>query len=260
VVAIQIATPRNGDIDDTKMYFGPWIMEDIDKKLETSCCKDGIDDTNIVDCANKSKAKLVNSQPFFGDKYPYGKSAYGTGIGDRRISKRPENRWNKMNVDKPPLWQNGNWRTDGGTMSMDSYPETSLGGFSLSFWENDQRVIKKNIKIGGGLDGSNSGIYGDDGKYYGNDDNIDDDNTVNYKNINRSRKNSKNNSIEGFENSNSNNSNTVKKVSNYNNQYIKDKFLDSDNCESCKKITWNWITLCLMVIIFMMIALCFSVM
>lgn len=258
VVGIQIATPRNGDIDANKMYFGPWIMIDIDKKLENSCCKDEIDETNIVDCANKSKAKLVTSQPFFGDKYPYGKSAYGTGIGDRRISKKPENRWNKMNVQNPPLWQNGNWQTCGGSTSMESFPESSLGGFSVSFWENDQSVINKNIKVGGGVDGSNSRNYGNDGTYYGND-NIDDDNTVNYKNINSSRSSSRSNFIEGFQNSSINNDN-IKKVSNYNNKYRKDKFMDSDNCESCKKITWNWITLCLMLIIFMMIALCFSVM
>ena len=253
VVSIQIATPRNGDIDASKMYFGPWNMIDIDKKLENSCCKDGIDDTNVVDCANNSKAKLVNSQPFFGDKYPYLKSAYGTGIGDRRISKRPENRWNKMNVQNPPAWQNGNWQTNGGAMTMDSFPETSLGGYSLSFWENDQSVISKNIG------GSGSARSGGSGDGIGNSGKIDDDNTVNYKNINSSRSNT----IEGFENGNNSsnsNSNSIKKVSNYNDKYRKDKFMNSDNCESCKKITWNWITLCLMVIICMMVALCFSVM
>ena len=232
IVGIQIATPKNGDFNSSKMYFGPWIMNDIDKKLEKSCCKDEIDDTNIVDCVNNSKAKLVNSQPFFGDKYPYVKSAYGTGIGDRRISRKPENRWNKMNVQNPPAWQNGNWQTNGGSMTMESFPETSLGGYSISFWENDQSVISKNIS---GKNGSRDVKDGKDGKDVGNSSDgysIDDDNTVNYKNININK--SRSNIIEGFEN--------------------------SDNCESCKKITWNWITLCLMLIIFMMIALCFSIM
>ena len=210
VVGIQIATPRNGDIDSSKMYFGPWIMDDIDKKLENGCCKDDIDDTNIVDCVNKSKAKLVTSQPFFGDKYPYGKSAYGTGIGDRRISKKPENRWNKMNVDNPPLWQNGNWKTNGGIMSMESLPQTSLGGYSLNFWENDQSVIKKNMKVANSSrfgTGASTNMYA-----------VDDDNTVNYKNINSSSsRNNSSNSEEGFQNGGNRNSNTYDNYDNYNN-------------------------------------------
>jgi len=215
VIGVQIATPRNGDKDQSKMYFGPWIMDELDNKLNTGCC----DKLNNANDANSSKATLINSESFLGDNFAYTELAFGTGIGDRRISKKPENRWNKMNVENPPLWQNGNWQTNGGTMTYETDPKTNgLGGYSLNFWENDQSVVKR--KIGGGSEGS-GGVRSDR--------DID-------------------NSIEGFQSGES--SKIIKK----------DKFIDTENCQSCKKITWNWITLTLMVIIIMMVALCFSVM
>ena len=296
VIAVQIATPRNGDIDGSKMYFGPWIMGDLDNKLEKSCCQAMDSSADNIDCVNNSKAPLktrkynskvnsevngevngeVNSEVngevngdgeaeengFYGDRFPYQKSAYGTGIGDRKISKKPDMRWNKMNVDKPPIWQNGNWQTDGGSMTMESFPETSLGGYSLNFWENDQSVIGKNIsnqsnRYKNRNRNDNNRNINDDNRNRNDiiEENMFNENNVKYKNIYNSYESIE----EGFESGNSNNNN-IKRVSNYNDKYRKDKFSDSDNCESCKKITWNWITLCLMVIIFMMIALCFSVM
>jgi len=213
VIGVQIATPRNGDKDPKKMYFGPWIMVDLDNKLNTTCC----DKLNNANDANSSKATLVNSEFFLGDNFEYTQSAFGTGIGDRRISKKPDNRWNKMNVENPPLWQNGNWQTNGGTMTYETTEKTSgLGGYSLNFWENEQSVIKKKI--------------------YGDRDRVRESDIDN------------NNSIEDFQSGGSGKNNK------------KDKFIDTENCQSCKKITWNWITLTLMVIIIMMVALCFSVM
>ena len=235
VIGVQIATSRNGDIDASKFLFGPWIMDDLDKKLESKCC-------------NKEKLTNIdangNDNMFLGDKFQYVDSAFGTGIGDRRISKKPDNRWNKMNVQNPPLWQNGNWQTNGGNSTIESFPETSLGGYSLSFWDNDQSVIKKNI---GGSGSRNNG-----GRNNGGSNSV----SISGSNI------SDDYTTEGFQSSNSD------KIASYNNNYRKqnnkhntvDKFMDGDNCESCKKITWNWITLSLMVIIFMMVALCFSVM
>jgi hypothetical protein len=258
VIGVQIATPRNGDIDTKKMYFGPWIMDELDKKLESGCCN------------NKEKLTNVdgkgNNDMFLGDEFQYTQSAFGTGIGDRRISKKPDNRWNKMNVENPPIWQNGNWQTNGGTMTMESLPETSLGGYSLSFWDNDQSVIKKNIGGGSGSGSNNGRNNGGSNSVSISGSNISGSNIIG-SNI------SDDYTTEGFESGSgngsgsSNNTNNIKKISNnidnYNKKYskdIKDKFMDGDNCESCKKITWNWITLTLMVIIFMMVALCFSIM
>ena len=289
VIAVQIATPRNGDIDGSKMYFGPWIMGDLDNKLEKSCCQSIKSSDDNIDFVNNSKAPLktrkynseVNDKVngsgnndcddcdgvavgngeavengFYGDRFPYQKSAIGTGIGDRKISKKPEMRWNKMNVDKPPIWQNGNWQTDGGSMTMESFPETSLGGYSLNFWENDQSVIDKNIsnQCNTYKNRNRNRNRNNDNKSRNDiiEENMFNENNVKYKNIYNSYESIK----EGFESGDSN----IKKVSNYNDKYRKDNFSDSNNCESCKKITWNWITLCLMLIIFMMIALCFSVM
>jgi len=243
VIGVQIATPRNGDIDSNKMYFGPWIMDYLDKKLESKCC-------------NKENLKNVdangNDNMFLGDNYQYSTSAFGTGIGDRKISIKPENRWNKMNVQNPPIWQNGNWQTNGGSMTYETLPEsTALGGNSLSFWDNDQSVIQKRLHYNGSSK-SSSNVSGNNIKT--NEDDDDDDYIS-----------------EGFEsgssNSNINNNiNNIKKISNtvenYNKKYskdIKDKFLNSDECKSCKKIKWDWITMTLIIIIIMMIALCFIV-
>jgi len=259
IIGVQIATPRNGDIDKKKMYFGPWIMYDLDKKLESGCCN--------------NKEKLINvdangnNNMFLGDNFKYKQSAFGTGIGDRKITIKPENRWNKMNIENPPIWQNGNWVTNGGNMTMESYPETSLAGYSLSFWDKDQSVIKKNLNSSSS--NSSSNVSGNKANFSNHQDQDEDEDEGEYK--------FKDNTIEGF-NSNSN-SNSISKsnhvktiinnVDNYNKKYKdikttfndinKDKFMDSNNCESCKKITWNWITLSLMIIIFMMISIFFSI-
>ena len=242
VVAIQIATPRNGDRDPRKMYFGPWIMTDLDNKLKDSCCSS----------QNNSKANLINTVSFKGNTFNYIKSAYGTGIGDRKISKKPEHRWNRMNVQNPPLWQNGNWQTNRGNMTMETVPiqDSTLGGFSYSYWDDHQRFDSTKPIMNGS---SNSSNFGD----------------VANNNVNN---NSNNNTTEGFQsrydNDNDNDNNNNNNVSGYNKNYIKykkignrnNKIKDIETCNSCKKITWDWITLSLMVIIFMMVALCFSIM
>ena len=248
VIGVQIATPRNGDIDASKFYFGPWLMNDLDKKLEKTCCEgsgsgsgSGSDSNNST---THSKALLINTEPFLGDKFNYTNSAYGTCIGDRKTSKKPEHRWNKMNIQNPPKWQNGNWQTNGGTMSIDSYPDSTLGGYSLSFWDTHQSVLRNNVNnISSNVD------YGS--KEY-DTSNIEEPN--NLYNLNEGFQSS------GNSNSNSNsNHKTLEQVSSYNNKYIKNKFTNSDDCQSCKKINWDWITLSLMITIFMMVAIVFSI-
>ena len=263
VIGVQIATPRNGDRDTSKMYFGPWIMGDLDKKLKNDCCNGlnndkanlGMDFPESSAVANFRKSAFgMNSRqrsgPDSGTAEP--KSAFGTGIGDRKISKKPEYRWNKMNVQNAPLWQNGNWQTNGGNMTMETLPiqDSTLGGFSYSFWDDNQSVNKPNSSGGSGGSGSRN-----DGNDYRDIDSMISGNI-----------------IEGFESSDassdaSSNANKTKSVYNnvyntvsrYNNNYRKDKVFDKEKCESCNKISWNWITLCLMVIIFMMVAICFSI-
>jgi hypothetical protein len=63
-------------------------------------------------------------------------AAFGTGIGNRKITMSPEVRWNNMNVKNPPKWVNGNWE------------EATLGGSSSSFWDNSAIKTVLQIVIG----------------------------------------------------------------------------------------------------------------
>ena len=256
VIGVQIATPRNGDIDYSKMYFGPWLMTELDNKSVSSICGNQcISDPN-------SKANLTTTEKFEGDSFPYVKSAYGTGIGDRKITKKPDYRWNKMNEQNPPLWQNGNWKTDGGVMTIESYPETSLGNHPFSPWDNNKdgfnlynntntMTSKNSIR---GRNSSNT----DKNSIYSNTIETGIEGFQGHEGIANRNRNHNHTSRRSNSNSNSNSNKKYKKYNSNNNN--NDNYLDGDNCQSCKKITWNWITLSLMLIIFMMVALCFSIM
>jgi len=276
IISVQIATPNNGGNSNNEcnqMYFGPWTLINLDNIIYDSYEKtNGSTVTTTATTvpktnSNQSKATLVNTEPFLGDSFQYTESAYGTGIGDRKITKKSENRWNKMNVQNPPLWQNGNWQTDGGTMTMESYPESTLGGHPFNLWDNGPMASnfgKNNSRLNrGGNRGGVRGGIGVDGivgisntieeGFYSNDSN--DSNSNNDIQRNKRINNAKTN-ISKY--------NEKYKKNNNNNGYLDkfdkfDKFEDSQNCDSCKKITWNWITLSLMLIIFMMIALVFSI-
>ena len=146
-----------------------------------------------------------------------------------------------MNVNKPPLWQNGNWQTDGGSMSFESYPENTLIGYPLNLWDNgpmSNNSGKTNSRGSRRINGRN-----DDDSTYSNiiEEGFESNGGIgssggNYQNKN-SKNSKKNHYLEKFANNDNNN----------------------ENCDSCKKITWNWITLSLMLVIFMMIALIFSI-
>ena len=228
VVAVQIATPRNGDKDISKMYFGPWVMTDIDNKL-ISQCGDGFNtpktgpNTNPSMMNSNTSPTNPLSEPFLDGGFPYAPSAYGTGIGDRKITKKPDYRWNKMNVQNPPLWQNENWQTNGGIQTYETLPVTSaIGGYSLNFWDDRQSVLRQN------LENSNSNPSRTINPYEAND-------IIGV--------------TEGFEGGGGNRSNNSRNVNSSN-----------GSCTSCKKIGWDWITFSLILIIILMVALCFSVM
>ena len=226
VVAVQIATPRNGDKDISKMYFGPWVMTDIDNKL-ISQCGDGF---NTPKTGPNTNPSMMNSnplsEPFLDGGFPYAPSAYGTGIGDRKITKKPGYRWNKMNVQNPPLWQNENWQTNGGIQTYETLPKTSaIGGYSLSYWDDRQSVLRQNLE------------------------NSNNSNSNPSRTINPYEANDIIGVTEGFEGGGGNRSNSSRNVNSSN-----------GSCTSCKKIGWDWITFSLILIIILMVALCFSVM
>ena len=246
VVAIQIATPRNGDSEN--LYFGPWNMDDFDRKIETDCGKEIYLNRTFTGVSNKNNGDTTDSGkiPFFGpafDKMDFGMGvqekfypmAFGTGIGSRKVNSMPEYRWNKNKVADPPLWKNGNWGDASST----------LGGVSPSFWDDHQSV----------------GNYtADDGKTL-------------YQNIqpyNMNLEGAGNQSVgiavEGFQNSflgnnnvvnNNNNLNIRKRKNNSNNKVARG--VEAPVCDSCGKIEWNWIILVLMVIIAMMALIVFNV-
>jgi len=281
IVAIQIATPSGGDSSNGMggdkygsggvsysggnsngdgIFFGPWVMDDFDKKIENDCGKElylnktytGI--TNRYYQARKKKSDKMdnNDTPYKGisyDKTDFRNGihesfsvpvAFGTGIGNRKITMSPEVRWNNMNVDNPPQWVNGNWE------------ESTLGGTSSSYWDKHQKVMKSN-------------------------DNDNDDKYV-YNNINpiginpyNGKLNEESNYVmgvtEGFTNTNSDNDSDdydikskfglIKKNGDNN-----DSDNDSDsneNCKTCKKLEWNWIILVLILIILIMTVIIYNV-
>ena len=205
-------------------------------------------------------------------------AAFGTGIGNRKITMSPEVRWNNMNVRKPPRWINGNWE------------EATLGGSSLSFWDKHQKVKKS------------KGDDNDDDDNDNNDNDNDNDDKYVYNNIKPFSINSYNGKLneapnyvmgvtEGFSGGGINDEqdfekpvrttaleksraktqdleNPARKDSENNDddddddEYdIKSKFgLDEkEKCVSCKKIEWNWIILVLIVIILLMCIIIYNV-
>ena len=169
VIGIQIATPRNGD--SANLYFGPWIMTDFDKRIEGDCGKEIYLNRRFTGVSNKLSGGDEDMIPYLSrayDKIDFGTGvqekfapmAFGTGIGSRKVSIKPEYRWNKMNVAEPPDWHNGNWQ------------DSSLGGQPISFWDNhhsfgdyveeDGKTIYQNVKPygSGRLSGNGSGGTG----------------------------------------------------------------------------------------------------
>ena len=252
IVGIQIATPRNGDSEN--LYFGPWLMDDFDSKIENDCGKEIYLNRTFTGVSNKNNEDTTDSDkiPYSGiafDKIDFGMGvqekfhpmAFGTGIGSRKVNSMPEYRWNSMKVADPPLWQNGNWGDDAAS--------STLGGVSPSFWDNHQSV----------------GNYtSDDGKTLY-------QNIKPYKgNMEGAGNQSVGIAVEGFQNSfleksrtkninnnNNNNLNIRKRKNNNNNNNNKGAL--EDKCESCGKLDWNWIILVLMVIIAMMALIVFNV-
>jgi hypothetical protein len=134
VVAIQIDTPNNG-ANGNNMYFGPWIMEKFDNKIKNECGSDIYLNRKYFGVSNSVEQR----EPYFGgafDKIDFGNGiqekfapvAFGTSIGSRKVSIKPEYNWNYRNVTKPPQWINGNW------------VENTLGGETATFWDKHQIV------------------------------------------------------------------------------------------------------------------------
>ena len=249
VIGIQIATPRNGDSEN--LYFGPWLMDDFDRKIETDCGKEIYLNRTFTGVSNKNNGDTTDSDriPFFGpafDKMDFGLGvqekfhpmAFGTGIGSRKVNTMPEYKWNTTKVADPPLWQNGNWG--------DSATDSTLGGVSPSFWDghhsvgnytsDDGKTLFQTIQpYNGNLEGAGNQSIG----------------VV----------------VEGFDN----NINNIKKRKNNNNKNSNNKGAKApsdgafarksreEKCDSCGKLDWNWIILVLMVIISMMALIVFNV-
>jgi hypothetical protein len=184
IVGVQIATPNNGDNPATpgKMYFGPWIMDEFDKKIQKTCGDEiylNRTYTGIAKGANRketySGTPAFNDPPnsdinfgtgvrskdgYFMEEYDftlgvndkvnelYNKStpAFGTGIGDRKVLRQPQYRWNGYkngSKDTPnPKWYNGNYVNIPGLVKTEGYwDDAGLCGSSLSFWDVHQKAL-----------------------------------------------------------------------------------------------------------------------
>ena len=193
IIAIQIATPNNGDKIDinnhtkfgNNMYFNPMIMISFDKKIENDCGKELYLNRTYTGVTNNYNSKDKSS--FTGMSYDkidfrngikeeFETVAFGTGIGNRKISTNPEYRWNKMNVSDPPEWFNGNWT------------DSTLAGESVSFWDKYHSVHSVNKSSQSGGSGSvssddDSGNSSDSSLIGNNVHTLDNDDKYYYENI-----------------------------------------------------------------------------
>ena len=245
----------------SNMFFGPWVMIAFDKKIENDCGKEIYLNRTFTGIANKYRSKdgkgsqrATNSSNNYtidnsiyssmtydktdfrnGIKETFVPMAFGTGIGDRKITVNPEYRWNKMNISNPPNWVNGNWA------------DSTLGGESVSFWDKYQRINKKKNSVN-----SNNGENGENGE---NGDNntinidMDNDDKYIYENITKI-------SINNYNGKLNEPSNQVMGVTE---GFESNEGFENDDCNSCKKFEWNWIVLVLMIIILMMIVIIYNV-
>ena len=277
IIGIQIATPNNGDkqgdggngdihgsggvsYSGGNMFFGPWVMLNFDKKIENDCGKELYLNRKFTGIANQysnnknnnnNKLNSITKRSYSGMSYDntdfrngvkesFSQVAFGSGIGDRKISVNPEYRWNKMNIANPPKWVNGNWENN---TNLNNDTDT-LGGKSSSFWDV-HHIFNSNS--------NNNNLDNDDKYIYENIKIIKNDNT---NDIINKPSNKVMGISEGFENinkkSDGNNSNTSN-ASNVNNaSNAKDNSVINDVCNSCKDFEWNWIVCILILIIVLM--------
>lgn len=269
IVAVQIPTIGNGDKPGGQMLFGPWIMTEFDKKIKHKCDnylnRDTVgiyDDVQIRENMQSSNAYASKPKAFgspdiqnidFGtgiqatdnlqnsynlgvdDSSIFNKSvAFGTGIGDRKVLKQPQFRWNgyKNSPKNTPKWYNGNYVNVPGLVNTEGYwneedtlgSETlTLGGTTMSYWDTHQKIRKtpsdssQNIDIDT-VSGINEGFTS-----YSNWDGNGYNNVNGYNNGNKSNNKILVNSGTGFGNG-------------------------ECNC----KYEWNWIILILLLLIVVM--------
>lgn len=116
VIGIQIDSPRNSDTPLELCFFGPWTLEKFDKKIKDTCGE--------ALYLNRKYAGVTNIFPYKEksfDKINFGSGiqekvnvpfSFGSGIGDRKISKKPDFQWNRMNVKDAPFYWGGNYHID----------------------------------------------------------------------------------------------------------------------------------------------------
>jgi len=283
IIAVQISAPRNGDIG-SEMYFGPWVMTKFDKTIEADAGKELYLNRTFTGVSNRDTDK--DKIPYKGkafDKIDFGTGvqntfapiAFGSSIGSRKTTTRPDVRWNKRNSGGKiaPTWANGIWTSSiqqgydsgekdrhgkwdsdgddecvgmGGTTlekgmrdgTSDSNPifNSTLGGTTGSFWDKYH-----NVNNAGNTDNTdNTDNDRDNDRDDGRHDNDDEYIYQNIKSKHGKDKDRKYNEnkvmgiIEGFESNESN------------------EGFDS-SCNSCKKISFDWITCTLFVIIAIMV-------
>ena len=113
VIGIQIDSPRNSNIPLELCFFGPWTLVKFDEKIKDTCGEDLY--------LNRKFVGVTNIFPYKGtgfDKIDFGTGvqekvnvpfSFGSGIGDRKISKKPDFQWNNMNVKDAPIYWGGNY-------------------------------------------------------------------------------------------------------------------------------------------------------
>jgi hypothetical protein len=255
IVGIQIATPSNGDKPNSgKMYFGPWVMQDFDTTISTKCGDEiylnrtytGIaskenytataynnppkEDINFGTGVRSTDGNLMEYTLGMNDSGLYRYTAFGTGIGDRKVLSQPQYRWNAYRDGKVPKWINGNYVNVQDKVKTEGYWEDnySLGGDTMSFWDTYQTCGTKHNS------NSNSRKQNKSTPEY----------ILEY--------NSENN--EGFHNMTDNNNYNDSNNSNNNSYNDSYNYLLDSGC-GCKKFEWNWIILLLILLVVIMVVI-----
>ena len=294
IVGVQIATIANGDNPNSnKLLFGPWVMSAFDNKIKTTCGEEIYQNKTFTGIAAKENytATAYNNAPdtdinfgsgiraknnYFQEPYALGVSdnhlynkltsggsssssslssrsrnmAFGTGIGNRKILMKPEFRWNsyKNAVKNIPKWKNGNYVNVPNLVNTEGYWDENEnvcggggGGGSMTKYKDKLKNTKNNNK----KKYINTVIKDDDE----NDDNNENDDSENDDSENDENDENKND-MHITENFTSNTSLYDKN----NVSYGRDD--NNDVLCGCKKFTFNWIILLLILLFILMIFLC----
>jgi hypothetical protein len=232
-------------------------MSDFDKRIETECGNELYLNRKFTGITNKmpytgNAFNKINFGTGVQEKIPYftgnGKSrwdkenttpetftntfSFGTGIGDRKISKKPDYDWNRMNSGNAPIYWGGNYYLDPANTLSNDYVNILAKDNDSNLWV-DNGVSNGNIEI------SDEILYSNVGKCSKGGSKVS---VASNKRVN--------NNIARYGGIDGNDKN----VENFANEYDA-----GAKCSGCKAFKFDWVMLVLVIIFVLMIIMCCNV-